>query len=58
MLRLPRSNKIIEGERLIKNFQINEIKSLAHISWNCKYHIVFVPKYSRKVFYESKRLEI
>ena len=29
-----------------------------HISkWNCKYHIVFAPKYRRKVFYEEKRLE-
>ena len=32
--------------------------SLAHTSWNCKYHIVFAPKYRRKVFYEEKREEI
>ena len=32
--------------------------SLAHTSWNCKYHIVFAPKYRRKVFFEEKRLEI
>ena len=32
--------------------------SLAHSKWNCKYHIVFAPKYRRKVFYEDKRLEI
>ncbi|EKU71340.1 transposase, partial [Selenomonas sp. F0473] len=25
--------------------------SLAHTRWNCKYHIVFAPKYRRKVFY-------
>ena len=25
---------------------------------NCKYHIVFAPKYRRKVFYGEKRLEI
>ena len=31
---------------------------LAHTKWNCKYHIVFAPKYRRKVFYEEKRLEI
>ena len=35
----------------------NDIKSLAHTKWNCKYHIVFAPKFRRKVFYESKRLE-
>ncbi len=31
---------------------------IAHTSWNCKYHIVFAPKYRRKVFFEEKRLEI
>jgi len=36
----------------------NDVKSIAHTSWNCKYHIVFAPKYRRKVFYGSKRLEI
>ena len=32
--------------------------SLAHMTWNCKYHIVFAPKYRRKVFFNQKRLEI
>ena len=32
--------------------------SLSHTKWNCKYHVVFAPKYRRKVFYEEKRLEI
>ena len=36
----------------------NDTNSLAHTSWNCKYHIVFAPKYRRKVFYGQKRLEI
>ena len=36
----------------------NDTKSLSHTRWNCKYHIVFAPKYRRKVFYEDKRLEI
>ena len=35
-----------------------DTNSLAHSKWNCKYHIVFAPKYRRKVFYEEKRLEI
>ncbi len=26
-------------------------KSLAHTRWNCKYHIVFAPKYRRPAFY-------
>ena len=38
--------------------QSNITNSLAHTKWNCKYHIVFAPKYRRKVFYEEKRLEI
>ena len=37
---------------------INDINSLSHSRWNCKYHIVFAPKYRRKVFYGEKRLEI
>lgn len=37
---------------------MNDIESLAHTSWNCKYHIVFAPKYRRKVFYGQKRREI
>ena len=32
--------------------------TLAHTTWNCKYHIVFAPKYRRKVFYGEKRTEI
>ena len=32
--------------------------SLAHTSWNCKYHIVFAPKYRQKVFFKEKRLEV
>lgn len=33
-------------------------QSLAHTKWNCKYHIVFAPKYGRKVFFGQKRFEI
>ena len=32
--------------------------NLAHSTWNCKYHIVFAPKYRRKVFYGQKRRQI
>ncbi len=31
----------------------NDDKSLAHTRWNCKYHLVFTPKYRRKVIYWS-----
>ena len=46
------------GTLIMKDIKINDIQSLAHTTWNCKYHIVFAPKYRRKVFYDSKRLEI
>ena len=36
----------------------NITNSLAHTKWNCKYHIVFAPKYRREVFFAEKRLEI
>ena len=35
-----------------------DANSLAHTTWNCKYHIVFAPKYRRKVFFGQKRKEI
>ena len=37
---------------------MNDINSLSHTKWNCKYHIVFAPKYRRKVFYGEKRAEV
>ena len=37
---------------------LNDINSLSHTKWNCKYHIVFAPKYLRKVFYKEKRATI
>ncbi len=32
--------------------------TIAHTTWNCKYHVVFTPKYRRKAFYGGRRLEI
>ena len=32
--------------------------SLSHTKWNCTYHIVFIPKYRRKVMYGEVRKEI
>ncbi|MDD7299485.1 transposase [Fibrobacter intestinalis] len=37
---------------------MENIRTMAHTSWNCKYHIVFAPKFRRKVFYGERRLEI
>ncbi len=30
---------------------MNGNQSLSHIKWNCKYHIVFAPKFRRKEIY-------
>lgn len=35
-----------------------DTNSLAHTKWNCKYHIVFAPKYIRKKIYGEKKQEI
>ena len=32
--------------------------SLSHTKWNCKYHIVFAPKYRRKVAYGKIKQDI
>ena len=32
--------------------------TLAHTKWNCKYHIVFAPKYRRKVIYGKIKVDI
>jgi putative transposase len=32
--------------------------SLAHSKWNCKYHIVFAPKYRRQIIYGSIKKDI
>ena len=32
--------------------------SLAHTKWNCKYHIVFTPKYRRQVIYKQISTDI
>ena len=37
---------------------MNDIKSLSHSKWRCKYHIVFAPKYRRQVIYKKIRVDI
>lgn len=37
---------------------MSDTKSLAHTKWNCKYHVVFAPKYRRQVFYGEKKRAI
>ena len=34
---------------------LSSYQSLSHSKWDCKYHIVFVPKYRKKVLYGKIR---
>ncbi len=36
----------------------SDTNSLAHTKWNCKYHIVFAPKYRRQVIYGKIKRDI
>ena len=36
----------------------DDISSLAHSKWNCKYHVVFAPKYRRMVIYNQIKIDI
>ena len=35
-----------------------DVKSLSHTKWNCKYHIIFAPKYRRQVIYGQLKKDI
>ena len=37
---------------------MNNNNSLSHTTWDCKYHIVFAPKYRREVAYGKLREDI
>jgi putative transposase len=34
---------------------MDEVESLSHTKWECKYHVVFIPKYRRRALYEELR---
>ena len=35
-----------------------DVNSLAHTKWECKYHIVFAPKYRRQIIYKQLKVDI
>ena len=47
--------RILSNYRKEKKLPSNR---LAHTAWECKYHVVWVPKYRRKVIYGNLRKEI
>ena len=44
--------------RIIIVSKTSDDLSLSHTKWNCKYHIVFIPKYRRKAIYGKLRADI
>lgn len=37
---------------------MNDEESLAHTTWECKYHVVFIPKYRRNALFRELRKEL
>ncbi len=37
---------------------MNDPQSLAHTKWECKYHVVWIPKYRKKKLFEGLRKEL
>jgi len=52
---LVRQPKINSQEEVLMSKDNN---SLAHTTWNCKYHIVFAPKYRRQIIYGKIKKDI
>ena len=37
---------------------MHDWQSLSHVRWECKYHIIIIPKYRRKVFFGKMRRQV
>jgi putative transposase len=37
---------------------MSDYKNLKHTKWECKYHVVFIPKYRKKTIYGQLRTEL
>ena len=37
---------------------MEDYESLSHTKWNCKYHVVFIPKYRRRTLFGVVRREL
>ena len=56
-----RYNEVVQAEIIAMGKVIlmaNKANSLAHTKWMCKYHIVFTPKYRRKIIYNQYKESI
>jgi putative transposase len=41
-----------------KETLVNDVESLSHTKWECKYHLVFIPKYRKKALYGALRQQL
>ena len=57
-VRLATVHKKAQRRTLKLKNQNNDTYSLAHTTWKCQYHIVFTPKYHRKIIYGALREDI
>jgi putative transposase len=37
---------------------MNDVESLSHTKWECKYHIVYLPKHRKKALYGALRQQL
>ena len=37
---------------------MNDVESLSHTKWECKYHIVYIPKYRKRALYGALRQQL
>ena len=51
-------NSIFSKKTKDESTTYDTMSSLSHTKWNCKYHIVFAPKYRRMVIYGKTRKDI
>ena len=56
-----RYDRVVQATIVMKGKVIlmaNKTNDMAHTKWMCKYHIVFTPKYRRKVIYNQYKADI
>ena len=55
-----RYNRVVQAllQERKGDFMANKNYDLAHTKWMCKYHIVFTPKYRRKIIYNQLKSDI
>ena len=44
--------------KIAQEVQRMDVNSLAHTKWECKYHIVFAPKYRRQIIYKQIKADV